>query len=105
MKSLSTGRVLKPSSLLLCVQMNEPEKVFKSRVWNSVESENSSSVNIWDYSDAEDTPTSYWSTLPNWYFTIIFLFMFMFVFFFYIRNLVLWMWISWHHCAGHCHWT
>ncbi|KAI5595873.1 hypothetical protein BDE02_03G168500 [Populus trichocarpa] len=66
MKSLSTGRVLKPSSLLLCVQMNEPEKVFKSRVWNSVESENSSSVNIWDYSDAEDTPTSYWSTLPNW---------------------------------------
>jgi len=82
MKSLSTGRVLKPSSLLLCVQMNEPEKVFKSRVWNSVESENSSSVNIWDYSDAEDTPTSYWSTLPNWYFTIIFLFMFMFVFFY-----------------------
>jgi hypothetical protein len=65
MKSLSTGRVLKPSSLLLGVQMNEPEKVFKSRVWNSVESENSSSVNIWDYSDAEDTPTSYWSTLPN----------------------------------------
>ncbi|KAH8512742.1 hypothetical protein H0E87_006151 [Populus deltoides] len=60
MKSLSTGRVLKPSSLLLGVQMNEPEKVFKSRVWNSVESENSSSVNIWDYSDAEDTPTSYW---------------------------------------------
>uniref|UniRef100_A0A3N7GVC9 Uncharacterized protein n=1 Tax=Populus trichocarpa TaxID=3694 RepID=A0A3N7GVC9_POPTR len=65
MKSLSTGRVLKPSSLQLCVQMNEPEKVFKSRVWNSVQSENSSSVNIWDYSDAEDTPTSSWSTLPN----------------------------------------
>jgi hypothetical protein len=82
MKSLSTGRVLKPSSLQLCVQMNEPEKVFKSRVWNSVQSENSSSVNIWDYSDAEDTPTSSWSTLPNRYFTIIFLFMFMFVFYF-----------------------
>ncbi|KAJ6944285.1 hypothetical protein NC652_009635 [Populus alba x Populus x berolinensis] len=65
MKSLSTGRVLKPSSLQLCVQMNEPEKVFKSRVWNSVQSENSSSVSIWDYSDAEDTPTSSWSTLPN----------------------------------------
>ncbi|XP_011020560.1 PREDICTED: tubby-like protein 8 isoform X2 [Populus euphratica] len=65
MKSLSTGRVLKPSSLQLCVQMNEPEKVFKSRVWNSVQSENSSSVNIWDYSDAEDTHTSSWSAMPN----------------------------------------
>ncbi|CAK7336350.1 unnamed protein product [Dovyalis caffra] len=65
MKSLSTSRVLKPSSLQLCMQMNEPEKVFKSGIWDSVESEKSNSVNIWDYSDSEAAPASSWSTLPN----------------------------------------
>lgn len=65
MKSLSTGRVLKPSSLQLCMQMNEPEKVFKSRIWDSAESEKSNSVNIWDYSDSEAAPASSWSALPN----------------------------------------
>ncbi|PNT52598.1 hypothetical protein POPTR_001G041400v4 [Populus trichocarpa] len=65
MKSLSTGRVLKPSSLQLCMQMNEPEKVFKSKIWDSAESEKSNSVNIWDYSDSEAAPASSWSALPN----------------------------------------
>lgn len=65
MKSLSTGRVLKPSSLQLCMQMNEPEKVFKAKIWDSVESEKSNSVNIWDYSDSEAAPASSWSSLPN----------------------------------------
>lgn len=65
MKSLSTGRVLKPSSLQFCMQMNEPEKVFKSKIWDSAESEKSNSVNIWDYSDSEAAPASSWSALPN----------------------------------------
>jgi hypothetical protein len=49
----------------LCMQMNEPEKVFKSKIWDSAESEKSNSVNIWDYSDSEAAPASSWSALPN----------------------------------------
>ncbi|KAH9715938.1 hypothetical protein WN944_022691 [Citrus x changshan-huyou] len=64
-KSLSTERILKPSSLEFCMQMNEPDKAFGSRVWDPTESENSSSLNIWDYSDSEAAPASSWSTLPN----------------------------------------
>ncbi|XP_038718676.1 tubby-like protein 8 isoform X2 [Tripterygium wilfordii] len=65
-KSLSTGRVLKPSSLQLCMQMNEPDKeAFGSKIWDPVESENSTSLKIWDYSDSEAAPASSWSTLPN----------------------------------------
>ncbi|KAK4590064.1 hypothetical protein RGQ29_020578 [Quercus rubra] len=69
-KSLSTNtRVLmnlKPSSLQFCMQMNEPDKAFlSSKVWEPPESENSSSLNIWDYSDSEAAPASSWSTLPN----------------------------------------
>ncbi|XP_050286836.1 tubby-like protein 8 isoform X2 [Quercus robur] len=69
-KSLSTNtRVLvnlKPSSLQFCMQMNEPDKAFfPSKVWEPPESENSSSLNIWDYSDSEAAPASSWSTLPN----------------------------------------
>lgn len=66
-KSLSTERILKPSSLEFCMQMNEPDKAFGSRVWDPTESENSSSLNIWDYSDSEAAPASSWSTLPNRY--------------------------------------
>lgn len=66
-KSLSTGRVLKPSSLEFCMQMNEPDKAFGSRVWDPTESENSSYLNVWDYSDSEAAPASSWSTLPNRY--------------------------------------
>ncbi|KAJ4828326.1 hypothetical protein Tsubulata_012025 [Turnera subulata] len=66
MKSFPTGRgILKPSSLQLCMEMNEPEKAFKSRIWDSVEPENSNSLNVWDYSDSEAAPASSWSTLPN----------------------------------------
>ncbi|KAF2301544.1 hypothetical protein GH714_025689 [Hevea brasiliensis] len=66
MKSLSTGRVLKPTSLQFCMQMNEPERGLKCKLWDSVESEKSTtSLNIWDYSDSEAAPASSWSTLPN----------------------------------------
>lgn len=66
-KSLSTGRVLKPSSLQFCMQMNEPDRAFGSNVWDPTDSENSSSLKIWDYSDSEAAPASSWSTLPNRY--------------------------------------
>jgi tubby-related protein 1 len=65
-KSFSTnGRVLKPSSLQFCMQMNEPDKSFGSKIWDPAESETSSSLKIWDYSDSEAAPASSWSTLPN----------------------------------------
>ncbi|KAJ7962725.1 Tubby-like protein [Quillaja saponaria] len=64
-KSLSTDRILKPSSLQFCMQMNEPERAFGSNIWDPAESEKSSSVNIWDHSDSEAAPASSWSTLPN----------------------------------------
>ncbi|XAR50443.1 hypothetical protein NMG60_11004773 [Bertholletia excelsa] len=59
-------RALKPSSLQLCMQMNEPDLAFGSRIWEPVEFEsNSLPVNIWDYSDSEAAPASSWSTIPN----------------------------------------
>lgn len=65
-KSFSTnGRILKPSSLQFCMQMNEPDKSFGSKIWDPAESETSSSLKIWDYSDSEAAPASSWSTLPN----------------------------------------
>ncbi|GLU21948.1 hypothetical protein SLE2022_380520 [Rubroshorea leprosula] len=66
-KSLSTGRVLKPSSLQFCMQRNEPEKVFGYKLWDPVptESDTSSSLNVWDFSDSEAAPASSWFTLPN----------------------------------------
>ncbi|KAI4329422.1 hypothetical protein L6164_021687 [Bauhinia variegata] len=64
-KSLSTDRILKPSSLQFCLQMNEPEKAFRLKLWDPAESEKSSSLNIWDFSDSEAAPASSWSTLPN----------------------------------------
>lgn len=65
-KSLSTDRILKPSSLQFCMQMNEAERGFGSKLWDPFESEKSStSLNIWDYSDSEAAPASSWSTLPN----------------------------------------
>ncbi|QCE08809.1 tubby-like protein 8 [Vigna unguiculata] len=48
-RSLSTDRILKPTSLEFCMQMNHFQ----------------SSLNIWDYSDSESAPASSWSTLPN----------------------------------------
>ncbi|KAK9281677.1 hypothetical protein L1049_004581 [Liquidambar formosana] len=64
-KCASTGRVLKPSSLQLCMQFNEPGSTFGSKLWDPIDSENSNSANIWDYSDSEAAPASSWSTLPN----------------------------------------
>ncbi|CAL5373233.1 unnamed protein product [Camellia sinensis] len=58
-------RALKPSSLQLCMQMNEPDSNFGSKIWDPVGSDNTGSVNIWDYSDSEAAPASSWSTLPN----------------------------------------
>lgn len=67
LKSYSTGcRALKPSSLQFCMQMNEPSKVFGgSNIWDPSESDTSSSLKIWDYSDSEAAPASSWTTLPN----------------------------------------
>ncbi|XP_054779728.1 tubby-like protein 8 isoform X2 [Prosopis cineraria] len=64
-KSLCTDRILKPNSLQFCMQMNEPEKAFGSKIWDNVHFENMSSLKIWDYSDSEAAPASSWSTLPN----------------------------------------
>ncbi|TKY47996.1 Tubby protein 8 [Spatholobus suberectus] len=50
LRSLSTDRILKPSSLEFCMQMND---------------HNSNSLNVWDYSDSESAPASSWSALPN----------------------------------------
>lgn len=67
LKSFSTGcRALKPSSLQFCMQVNEPDKLFGgSKIWDPSESDNSSSLKIWDYSDSEAAPASSWTTLPN----------------------------------------
>ncbi|KAA8542017.1 hypothetical protein F0562_023169 [Nyssa sinensis] len=58
-------RVLKPSSLQLCMQLNEPDTTLKSKIWEPIDSDNINSVNVWDYSDSEAAPASSWSTLPN----------------------------------------
>ncbi|XP_057457970.1 tubby-like protein 8 [Lotus japonicus] len=55
-KSLSTDRVLKPSSLQFCMKMNDPLDSHHS---------STTSLNIWDFSDSEAAPASSWSTLPN----------------------------------------
>ncbi|KAF5957228.1 hypothetical protein HYC85_004453 [Camellia sinensis] len=64
-KAYVRDRALKPSSLQLCMQMNEPDSNFGSKIWDPVGSDNTGSVNIWDYSDSEAAPASSWSTLPN----------------------------------------
>jgi len=54
---VSTNRILKPSSLQFCMQINDP---------SSDSSHFSSSLKIWDHSDSEAAaPASSWSTLPN----------------------------------------
>lgn len=67
LKSLSTGKALnlKPSSLQFCMQMQEKDWALGSKLRDPIGSENSHSVNIWDYSDSEAAPASSWSTLPN----------------------------------------
>ncbi|CAK9134229.1 unnamed protein product [Ilex paraguariensis] len=64
-KSNLKDRVLKPSSLQLCMQMNEPDSNLKPKIWEHIDSDNTNSGNIWDYSDSEAAPASSWTTLPN----------------------------------------
>lgn len=59
------SKLLKPSSLQLCIKKNEPDSVVGFRNWDCVDSAKSSSLNVWDYSDSEAAPASSWSTLPN----------------------------------------
>eukprot|EP01018_Ginkgo_biloba_P014425 Gb_10186 [translate_table: standard] len=59
---LSESRVLKPSSLQFCIQINEPES--KIGRFNAPSTPNNSMF-IWDDSDAEAAPAPSWSTLPN----------------------------------------
>ncbi|XP_057966884.1 tubby-like protein 8 [Malania oleifera] len=65
MRSSSTGGVLKPSSLQLCMQLNELNSNFGSQMKEPTSSEDKNSVNVWDYSDSDAAPASSWSTLPN----------------------------------------
>ncbi|XP_059642617.1 tubby-like protein 8 [Cornus florida] len=58
-------RALKPSSLQLCMQLNEGDSTCGSKIWDPIDSENTNSTNIWDHSDSEAAPASSWSTLPN----------------------------------------
>nr|DAD45460.1 TPA_asm: hypothetical protein HUJ06_003690 [Nelumbo nucifera] len=59
------NRILRPSSLQLCMQLNEPDTTFGLKIWDPLESDKSNSSNMWDYSDSEAAPASSWSTLPN----------------------------------------
>ncbi|XP_058067806.1 tubby-like protein 4 [Magnolia sinica] len=61
---LQNRPLLKPSSLQLCMQMNEPESAFRSGPV-VFKDENSNPSNVWDYSDSDAAPASSWSTLPN----------------------------------------
>ncbi|KAL8117734.1 hypothetical protein AgCh_015567 [Apium graveolens] len=45
--------------------MNEPEFILGSGSMEPADSEHSSSLKIWDYSDSESAPASSWSTIPN----------------------------------------
>ncbi|XP_022153485.1 tubby-like protein 8 [Momordica charantia] len=64
-KKFGDLKALKASSLHVCMQMNEGDKVFASKLWDGTDSEHSSSLKIWDFSDSEAAPASSWSTLPN----------------------------------------
>lgn len=68
-KSFSAGgrTALKQTSLQACMQMNsEVDKgSFGMKTWTSVDSEHSSSLKVWEFSDSEAAPASSWSTLPN----------------------------------------
>lgn len=57
--------VLRPSSLQLCIQKNEPDSKIGLKIWEHADNETPNSGNIWDYSDSEAAPASSWSTLPN----------------------------------------
>ncbi|CAA2985186.1 Hypothetical predicted protein [Olea europaea subsp. europaea] len=64
-KSQMKDSVLKPSLIQSCIQKNVPDSIIGSKYWEPSDSENSNSVNMWDYSDPEAVPAAPWSTLPN----------------------------------------
>ncbi|XP_058195759.1 tubby-like protein 8 isoform X1 [Rhododendron vialii] len=64
-KSCLRDRALKPSSLQLCMQQNDPSWTFGSKSLDPIEFETANSGNIWDYSDSEAAPASSWAALPN----------------------------------------
>jgi len=66
-KSFSTGgrAALKQTSLQVCMQLNGDEVDKGMKTWTSVDSEHSSSLKVWEFSDSEAAPASSWSTLPN----------------------------------------
>lgn len=64
-KSRLKDRAWKPSSLQLCMQLNDPIPNFGSSFYEPIDSGKNNSGNIWDYSDSEAAPASSWSTLPN----------------------------------------
>lgn len=64
-KSCLRDRALKPSSLQLCMQQNDPNWTFGSKSLDPIVFETANSGNIWDYSDSEAAPASSWATLPN----------------------------------------
>ncbi|KAI3785959.1 hypothetical protein L1987_45085 [Smallanthus sonchifolius] len=55
----------KPSSLQLCMQLNDLNPNFGSHFYEPLDSSKNNSGSIWDYSDSESAPASSWSTIPN----------------------------------------
>ncbi|KAI3766140.1 hypothetical protein L2E82_16191 [Cichorium intybus] len=64
-KSRLKDRAWKPSSLQLCMQLDDPIPTFGLSFYEPIDSNKNNSGNIWDYSDSEAAPASSWSTLPN----------------------------------------
>ncbi|XP_024969836.1 tubby-like protein 8 [Cynara cardunculus var. scolymus] len=64
-KTRLKDRAWKPSSLQLCMQLNDPNPTFGSNFYEPIGSNKNNSGNIWDHSDSEAAPASSWSTLPN----------------------------------------
>ncbi|KAI3727135.1 hypothetical protein L1987_66944 [Smallanthus sonchifolius] len=64
-KSRVKDKGWKPSSLQLCMQLNDPNPNLGSHFYEPLDSSKNNSGNIWDYSDSESAPASSWSTIPN----------------------------------------
>ncbi|KAL8250252.1 hypothetical protein R6Q59_033945 [Mikania micrantha] len=64
-RSRLKDKAWKPSSLQLCMQLNDPHPNFGSHFYEPLDSSKNNSGNIWDYSDSESAPASSWATIPN----------------------------------------
>nr|XP_043617845.1 tubby-like protein 8 [Erigeron canadensis] len=64
-KSCLKDKAWKPSSLQLCMQLNDLNPKVGLDCYEPVNSSKNNSGNIWDHSDSEAAPASSWSTLPN----------------------------------------